>query len=58
MGFIRQQEQKLALRFLKWQYQKLAKPLPGDAVLAAEAARIVDEAHRIARQRGKSSLAI
>ncbi len=58
MGFIRQQEQKLALRFLRWQYEKLDKPLPADAVLADEAVRIVDEAHRIARQRGKNVLAI
>jgi hypothetical protein len=58
MGFIRQQEQKLALRFLRWQYEKLEKPLPRDAVLADEAARIVAEAHRIARQRGKNVLAI
>ncbi len=58
MGFIRQQEHKLALRFLRWRYEKLEKPLPHDAVLTDEAARIVEEAHRIARQRGKNVLAI
>jgi hypothetical protein len=58
MGFIREQEQKLARRFLRWQYQKLEKPLPGDAKLEDEAAKIVEEAHRIARRRGKNVLSI
>jgi hypothetical protein len=28
MGFFRQQEERLAIRFLTWQYQKWGKPLP------------------------------
>ena len=58
MGFIRQQEEKLATRFLNWQYQKLNAPVPDDAELARQAAKIVDEAHRIARQRGRNVVSI
>ncbi len=58
MGFIRQQEENLAMRFLNWQYQKLNMPRPDDAELASQAAKIVDEAHVIARKRGRNVLAI
>ena len=58
MGFFRQQEEKLAIRFLTWQYQKLKAPVPDDAELARQAAKIVDEAHQIARQRGRNVIAI
>jgi len=52
MGFIRHQEEKLAAKFLRWQYEKQKLPLPAEADLMTQAARIVDEAHRIARERG------
>jgi hypothetical protein len=58
MGFIRQQEEKLAVRFLSWQYEKLNKPIPDDAELALQAKRIVEEAHRIGRERGRNVLSI
>lgn len=58
MGFIREQEKKMAIRFLTWQYQKLKKPLPANDELAHQAGVIVDEAHRIARQRGRNVMAI
>jgi hypothetical protein len=58
MGFFRQQEEKLAMRFLTWQYQKLQAPVPDDAELARQAAKIVEEAHQIARERGKNVVAI
>ena len=58
MGFIRQQEEKIAMRFLTWQYQKLDQPIPDDAELARQAARIVGEAHRIARERGSNVISI
>jgi hypothetical protein len=58
VGFIRQQEEKLAVRFLSWQYEKLKKPIPDEAELASQAARIVEEAHRIARERGRNVVAI
>jgi superfamily II DNA or RNA helicase len=58
MGFIRQQEERLAVRFLTWQYQKLNKPLPDNAELEHQASIIVDEAHRIARERGRNVISI
>ena len=58
MGFIRQQEEKIAMRFLSWQYQKLDQPIPHDAELARQAARIVEEAHQIARERGSNVISI
>jgi hypothetical protein len=58
MGFIRQQEERLAIRFLTWQYQKLNVPLPKEAELAQQAAKIVAEAHQIARERGHNVIGI
>lgn len=52
MGFIRHQEEKLAAKFLRWQYEKQKLPLPSEVDLMTQAARIVDEAQRIARERG------
>jgi hypothetical protein len=47
MGFIRNQEEKLTAKFLRWQYEKQKLPLPAEADLMTQTARIVDEAHRI-----------
>ncbi|MBW2428835.1 MAG: hypothetical protein JRF56_07750 [Deltaproteobacteria bacterium] len=58
MSFFRQQEEKLAMRFLSWQYQKLDVPVPDDAELARQAAKIVAEAHQIARERGRNVVSI
>jgi hypothetical protein len=58
MGFFRQQEERLAIRFLTWQYQKLDKPIPDEAELEAQAAKIVQDAHQIARERGRNVIAI
>jgi hypothetical protein len=58
MGFFRQQEERLAIRFLSWQYQKLDKPIPDETELKEQAAKIVAEAHRIARERGRNVIAI
>ena len=52
MGFIRNQEEKLAAKFLLWQYDKQKLPLPAEVDLTTQTIRIVDEAHRIARERG------
>ena len=58
MGFFRQQEERLAMRFLTWRYQKLNIPLPDEAELKMQAAKIVAEAHRIGRERGRNIVAI
>ncbi|MEW6672942.1 MAG: hypothetical protein AB1427_14650 [Thermodesulfobacteriota bacterium] len=58
MGFIRQQEERLAVRFLEWQYQRINQPVPPADILQNKAVEIVDEAHRIARERGRNVVAI
>lgn len=54
MSFFRQQEEKLAMRFLRWQYEKLDTATPADPELEQQAVRIVAEAHRIAKERGRN----
>ncbi len=58
MGFIRRQEIQLAIKFLMWQYQKAKIPIPEHSALEQQAGKIVDEAHRIARERGINVLSI
>ena len=58
MGFWRQQQEKLALRFLIWQYQKQKTAVPPIPTLKRQAAQVVDEAHRIAAQRGGNVMTI
>ena len=58
LGFLKQQEKKIALRLLAWQYQRQKMPLPGIAELENQAERVVGEAHKIARERGQNVLAI
>lgn len=58
MGFIRRQEEKFALQLLQWQYNKTGQPAPDLASLRGHARILVDDAHRIARERGGNILAI
>ena len=58
MGFFRFQQEQLAMRYLVWQYQKMNLPAPPPSKLQAQAAKLVDDAHRIAKQRGKNVLSI
>ena len=58
MGFIRQQEENVATRLLAWHYQRHEIDLPPQSVLKQRATILVDEAHRIARQRGRNVLSI
>jgi hypothetical protein len=58
VGFIRQQEERLAVRLLIWQYQRLKIPVPAMAELEKQAARFVEDAHRIARDRGRNVVSI
>ena len=58
MGFIRQQEERLAMRLLAWQYQKMSLALPAPSELKHQAAKLVDDAHRIARKRGQNVITI
>jgi hypothetical protein len=58
MGFLRQQEIRAAMRFLQWRYEEQQMPLPAAERLGQQAERIVDEAHRIAKERGQNVIAI
>ncbi len=58
MSFFRQQEKRLALRLLIWQYQRMNIPVPSMEELQQQAARLVDDAHRIARERGRNVISI
>lgn len=58
MGFIRDQEERLVIGLLTAKYQKNNLPVPDISELKRQAARIVDEAHGIARERGKNVLSI
>lgn len=58
MGFIRIQEEKMAVRLLAWQYQRMNMVVPEDAELKQRARKLVDDAHRIAKQRGKNVVTI
>jgi hypothetical protein len=58
MGFFRNQEEKLAARFLRWQYEKQNLPAPPEADMRRHAGRIVEDAHRIAKERGGNLLDI
>lgn len=58
MGFIKKQQVKAAVRLLAWQYVRSGQPLPDATTLEQDARRLVDDAHRIARQRGGNVLSI
>ena len=58
MGFIRQQEEKLAIRLLTWRYQKMNITVPAAAELQHQASKLVDDAHKIARERGRNVISI
>jgi hypothetical protein len=58
MGFFRQQEEKLAVRLLLWQYERMKCPAPPQSQVAEQASKLVGEAHRIARERGRNVISI
>ncbi len=58
MGFLKNQQIKAAIRLLAWQYERSGRSLPEKAVLERYARQLVDDAHRIARERGGNVLSI
>ena len=58
MGFIRQHEERLAIRLLIWRYQRMNISVPTIEELENQAAKLVKEAHRIARERGRNVMSI
>ena len=55
-GFIRRQEENLAIRFLEWKYQKMNIIVPPVSELQRLASNIVDDGHRIASERGQNAI--
>jgi hypothetical protein len=53
-GFIRRQEENLAIRFLEWKYQRMNLIVPPVSELQRLASNIVDDGHCIARERGQN----
>ncbi len=58
MSFIRRQEERLAVRYLIWRYERAKIPVPSKQELEQRAAKIVADAHRIARKRGSNVVGI
>ena len=58
MSFIRRQEERLAVRYLIWRYERAKTPVPSKQELEQRAAKIVADAHRIARKRGSNVVGI
>jgi len=58
VGFIKQQEKRLAVRLLIWQYQRMKIVVPSMEALEQQADRFVEDAHRIARERGRNVISI
>ncbi len=58
MGILRRQEKRLAVRLLSWQYKRMNLSLPAIEELELQADRLVDDAHRIARERGRNVISI
>jgi len=58
MGILRRQEERLAQRFLVWQYQRMNRAVPPPPKLESQARKIVDDAHRIARETGGNVMSI
>jgi len=46
------------MRLLAWQYHKKGMPVPKAAEIRAQAEAVVDQAHAIAKKRGKNVLSI
>lgn len=57
-GFIRKQEEKLAIRLLAWQYERHGRALHPYPEMQRLARKLVDDAHRIARERGRNVVSI
>ena len=58
MGFFREQQEKMAMKYLIWQYQRMNLPIPPISQLQQQAVKIVNDAHKIAKERGKNVLGI
>ncbi|MFO8164357.1 MAG: hypothetical protein ACQEQO_01465 [Thermodesulfobacteriota bacterium] len=48
----------MAIRFLVWKYQRMNLAVPAISALQSQGSKIVDDAHRIARERGGNIISI
>ena len=58
VGFLRRQEERLAVRLWAWRYQKMNLPVPTPPKLEGQAHKLVNDAHRIARETGGNVMSI
>ena len=58
MNFIKSQERRLAARLLAWRFQRMNQALPAPSEMERLARNLVDDAHRIAGERGRNVIAI
>lgn len=58
MGFVKNQQINAAKRLLAWQIERSGRPLPEPELLERQARQLVNDAHRIARERGGNVLSI
>lgn len=58
LGFVRKQEVAFAKKLLIWKYEKAGLALPEDEIISAHAEKVVEDAHRIAKQSGRNLLEI
>ena len=56
--FVRKQEIAFAKKLLIWKYKKTGIALPDEAAISAQAKKIVDDAHIIAKESGSNVLEI
>jgi len=48
----------MAMRLIAWRYEKLGLPVPPEPELLRLAETVVEDSHRIARERGRNVLGI
>ncbi len=53
-GFVRKQQIAAATKLLVWKYEKAGIPVPDKAFISAQAGKIVDDAHVIAKNTGRN----
>jgi hypothetical protein len=58
VGFLKDQQVKMAIRLLAWKVERNGQPLPEKALLERHARQLVEDAHRIAKARGGNVLGI
>ncbi len=58
MGFIKNQQIKIAVNLLEWKLKKDGMNVPERKILKAQAEKVVDEAVKIAKTRGMNILSI